>query len=287
MAADEVLKHTVALGVSALELRGQPIELFLGAPQPEPSPARGGGRAGGAAAGAPAEGAAGRRGGGRAAPSPAQVAAQEAATAQLRKWRESASLDKARELRTMYEDAGVLIEIVKWDGVFNMSNGELDYIFQLSKALGARAISTEISTLENTTRVGQFADKHQLFIGYHGHATTGATEYGATFAAARYNAANVDIGHFIAGQNISPIPFLLQHADRVTHIHVKDRKLNNGPNMPFGQGDTPIREILQLMRDRKWTFQATIEFEYPVPEGSTRMAEIAKAIEYCKTCLLS
>ena len=55
--------------------------------------------------------------------------------------------------------------------------------------------------------------------------------------------------------------------------------------MPFGQGDTPIKEVLQLMRDNKWKFQATIEFEYQVPEGSDRMAEIAKAIQYAKSVL--
>ena len=59
------------------------------------------------------------------------------------------------------------------------------------------------------------------------------------------------------------MPFLKQHHDRITHIHVKDRKLNNGPNVPFGQGDTPIKEVLQLIRDNKWNIQATIEFEYP------------------------
>ncbi len=63
-------------------------------------------------------------------------------------------------------------------------------------------------------------------------------------------------------------------------MHVKDRKLNNGPNVPFGQGDTPIKEVLQLMRDNKWKFMAAIEFEYPVPEGSDRMAELAKTVEY-------
>jgi hypothetical protein len=67
---------------------------------------------------------------------------------------------------------------------------------------------------------------------------------------------------------------------------VKDRKYCNGPNVPFGQGDTPIKEVLQLMRANKWRFQATIEFEYPVPAGSDRMAEIAKSLEYCKSCLV-
>ena len=81
------------------------------------------------------------------------------------------------------------------------------------------------------------------------------------------------------------MPFLKQYHDRITHVHVKDRKLNNGPNVPFGQGDTPIKEVLQLMRDNKWKFQATIEFEYPVPEGSDRKTELAKTIAYCKSCL--
>jgi hypothetical protein len=44
--------------------------------------------------------------------------------------------------------------------------------------------------------------------------------------------------------------------------------------------------VLQLMRDNKWKFQATIEFEYPVPPGSDRVTEIAKAIQYCKECLV-
>ena len=61
--------------------------------------------------------------------------------------------------------------------------------------------------------------------------------------------------------------------------------MNNGANVPFGQGDTPITEVLQLIRDNKWNIQATIEFEYPVPEGSTRMAEIKKCIDYCRAAL--
>ena len=147
----------------------------------------------------------------------------------------------------------------------------------MSNALGARGLSTEIS-VGQTKRLGQFADKHKMQVGYHGHAATTAAMWEAAFAEAKYNAANLDLGHFVAGNNTSPVPFIKQYHDRITHVHVKDRKLNNGANVPFGQGDTPIKEVLQLMRDNKWRFQATIEFEYPVPPGSDRMAEIAKAI---------
>ena len=101
-----------------------------------------------------------------------------------------------------------------------------------------------------------------------------------------YNGINLDLGHFVAANNTSPIPFLTEYRDRVTHIHVKDRRMNGGPAVPFGEGDVPIHQILQLMAKEKWPFQATIEFEYAIPEGSNRMTEIAKCVGYCKACLI-
>src|ERR1700752_1915200 len=158
-----------------------------------------------------------------------------------------------------------------------MPDAEADYAFNVAKNLGARAISTEIA-LEGTKRLGAFADKHKMMVGYHGPATTSAAAFETAFSYAKFNGANLDIGHFVAGQNPSPVPFIKQHHDRITHLHIKDRKRDNGPNVRFGQGDTPIKEVLQLLRDNKWPIQATIEFEYPVPEGSDRMTEIKKSI---------
>ncbi len=78
---------------------------------------------------------------------------------------------------------------------------------------------------------------------------------------------------------------LENHHDRITHVHIKDRKFNNGPNTPFGEGGTPIAEVLRLIRDNKWNIQAAIEFEYKVPEGSDRMAELARSIKFCRDAL--
>lgn len=257
MSGAEILKNCVALGLSGVELRTQPVEAFLGL--------------------AP-ELAVGKKDGEKA------TAASRADD--LRAFRKGASMDKAKEFRTMYETAGVLIEIVKVDGIFKMSDDEIDYAFTLGKTLGARALSTEISHVEaELKRVGSFADKHQLMIGYHGHATTKPEHWEAAFALAKYNGANVDLGHFVAGNNTSPVPFITQHHERVTHVHLKDRKFNNGPNTPFGEGDTPIAEVLRLIRDQKWPIQGTIEFEYKVPAGSDRMAEIAKCIKFSRDAL--
>jgi sugar phosphate isomerase/epimerase len=168
--------------------------------------------------------------------------------------------------------------------MYTRTDDEVDYCFELARNLGARALSCEINVAE-TKRIGQFADRHRLMVGYHGHAETGPKDWEQAFSAAAYNGANVDIGHFVAGQNTSPVPFLKQHHARVTHVHVKDRRMKNGPNVPFGEGDTPIVEVLRLIRDNRWNIQATIEFEYDVPPGSDRMKEIARCVEYCRKAL--
>jgi sugar phosphate isomerase/epimerase len=257
MSGAEILKNCVDLGLSGVELRTQPVEAFLGLT---------------------AELAAGKKDG--------EKTNATSRADDMRAFRKGASMDKAKEFRTMYETAGVLIEIVKVDGIFKMSDDELDYAFTLAKTLGARAISTEISHVEaELQRVGSFADKHQFFVGYHGHATTKPEHWEAAFALAKFNGANVDLGHFVAGNNTSPVPFITQYHDRVTHVHLKDRKFNNGPNTPFGEGDTPIAEVLRLIRDHKWPIQGTIEFEYKVPAGSDRMAELAKCIKFSREAL--
>ena len=246
MTADQTLQACTRLGFSGVELRTQPVEAFMGAPY--------------------------------------QAGKPDAAT--IRSWRESASMDKAHALKSTWNDAGVKIEIVKVDGIFKMSDAELDYAFNLAKSLGARAISTEISNSDDDLkRVGQFADRHKLRVGYHGHAATGPEHWERAFSFAEYNGANLDIGHFVAGDHGSPVPFLEKHHARVTHVHIKDRKRGNGPNTPFGQGDTPIVEVLHLIRDHKWPIQATIEFEYAVPAGSDRMTEIGKCLKYCRDAL--
>jgi hypothetical protein len=255
MPVDEVIAKTAQLGVSAVELRSQPIELFLGVPQAVLEPGR-------------------------------DKAAQQQAAQDLRKWRVSSDPAKAAAVRKKFDDAGIKTDIIKYDGIYDFSDAELDYAFNLAKAMGARAISCELD-VDGSKRVGQFADKHKIWVGYHGHTKASPAMWEQSFGYARYNGANLDIGHFVAGDFGSPLPFLKAHHDRITHIHIKDRKAHEGENTPFGEGETPIKEVLQTLRDNKWPIQATIEFEYKVPAGSDRMAEMAKALEYCKTALLS
>lgn len=269
MDGDDVLSKCLQLGVSALELRAQPVELFLGVAPELVSPRRAAALGEGASKAAPAD------------PAVARAAAET-----LRQWRAKAPVERVKEFRRKYESAGVAIEILKVDAIYALADDALDYFFAMAKALGAQAISCEISTKEDDLRrVGQFADRHRMKVGYHGHATTTPAHWERAFSFAQYNAANVDLGHFVAGNNVSPVDFIKQYHERITHIHVKDRKMHDGPATPFGEGDTPIVEVLRLIRDRRWEIQATIEFEYRVPAGSDRMTEIARTIKYCRDAL--
>jgi sugar phosphate isomerase/epimerase len=126
--------------------------------------------------------------------------------------------------------------------------------------------------------------KHKIMAGYHQHLQATFNLWDEALTQSKYNGINLDIGHYVVATSESPIPFIRKHRARITSIHVKDRKKNKGENMPWGQGDTPIREVLQLMKKEKYTFPATIELEYRV-EGSDPMTELKKCVEYCKEAL--
>ena len=291
------------VNLSATELRLQPVEAYLGAPgvyasgNDAPQVARGGGGARGGSGGrggGGGRGASGGRGGGGRAPLTPE---QEEAAKKLSDWRLSLSQDKIKDFRKKYEDAGILIQILKIDNFNSFSDDVTDYFFTVAHNLGCTALSTE-GNLADVERLGKFADKHKMMVGYHGHtAGPGGEAFGApenwekAMAVSKYNGINLDLGHFVAGNGVSPVPFLTKYHDRVTHIHVKDKTFKTaeapaGLNKPFGQGDTPIIEVLQLMKKNKWKFQATIEYEYATPAGSDVLTEISKCVEYCRKALV-
>ncbi len=81
------------------------------------------------------------------------------------------------------------------------------------------------------------------------------------------------------------MPFIEKYHDRITSMHIKDRKFNNGPNAVWGEGDTPIKEVLSLMKKNKYKFPATIELEYNIPEGSDAVKEVKACRAYATEAL--
>ena len=208
------------------------------------------------------------------------------ANPEMTNWRASVSMDKFKALRKMYNDAGVSIYGFKLDLRLNSTDSEYEYAFNVCEALGANQLTMELPNDPATSkRIGEYAAKRKIWAGYHAHTQAHLHAWDEAFSQSPYNGANIDIGHYVAGTSQSPMPFIEKNHARITSMHLKDRKINNGPNMPWGQGDTPIKEVLQRMTKEHYTFPATIELEYNTPPGSTVMAELAKCLQFAKDAL--
>ena len=92
---------------------------------------------------------------------------------------------------------------------------------------------------------------------------------------------NLDIGHFVAA-NFDPVEYLQANHGQIANLHLKDRKKDDGENTPWGQGDTPIKQVLQLLKQKKYDIPANIEYEY---KGEDPVAEVRKCFQYCKDAL--
>jgi sugar phosphate isomerase/epimerase len=267
--AEATLKYILDSGISAIELMNGPAENFAAAPQ--------GARRGGGG---------GRRGQDQ---TPEQQAAEREAAEQLKKWRTSVSMDRFKALRKMYNDAGVTI--YAWKAMNpNMSDAELDYVFNVAEALGCTHTTVELPTdVAQLKRIGAFAEKHKVYAAYHTHTQGSMTAFDQAFAASNANMSNVDLGHYVAGTGESPIPFLKKFHDRIASVHLKDRTTpaHGAGNVAWGTGDTPLKEILQLMKKERYAFPASIEFEYDVPQGSNAVKEVTKCLDFCKAALAS
>ena len=282
--ADEILKYCVDLGISSVELMGDVAETYAGAP--------GGGRRGPGPGGPPPGAKGGGKGGparsGRPSMTPEQQEAMRKAAEDRKKWRLSVSMDKYKSLRSMYNNAGVAIDVFKLGPAANMSDDECDYVFHVAKTLGANSITMELPTDGALTkRAGEFAAKHKIFVGYHNHTQVNEKSWDVALEQSKYNSINLDVGHFTEAISASPIPFIKRNHGRISSFHLKDKKFgtNGGGNMTWGQGQTPLKEILQLMAKEKYKWPANIELEYDIPEGSSVLAEMAKCVKFCKDSL--
>lgn len=237
-------------------------------------------------AGAPVEAATGR-GGGRGSQSPEQQAAAE----EERKWRMGLSMDIFKDLRKMYNDAGVRIYAVK--DVRMGTDEDLEYTFAVAEALGADHVTLELPGGSNAAatlkRLGDWGVRKKIYVAYHTHAQGSMTAFDEAFAISKGNMANVDLGHFVAAGNQggTPLDFLNKFHGRISSVHLKDRTLprNCALNLPWGTGETPITGILQLMRKNRWTFPASAELEYNIPSGSDAVQEVRRCVEYCRKAL--
>lgn len=257
---EDLLRYCIQANVSAVELMGPAAEAFVGAPLP---PAKMG-------------------------DSEEDNAAEDRYLNALSDWRANVPMSRFEQLRKIYKDAGVSIYAFKPRalGATN-TDAEIDYAFRAAKALGANQANVEIPEDPNhTRRLGKIAARNKIYVGYHGHLQQTYDMWDGAIQQSRYNAANFDMGHYVAA-GFDPMAFINAKHRRIVSMHVKDRKskANGGANLPWGEGDTPIAEALQLMSRKGHKFPATIELEYPIPDGSNAILEVAKCVEFARKAL--
>ncbi len=264
---DAVIKAMTDIGLGMCELFAQQAEpVFM-------RPAGGGGGGGG---------------GGRGQENPERAGARNKAREDLRHWRLSVSMDHFKSIRKKFDDAGISIFAYNYSFNQSFTDEEIDRGFDMAKALGVRVI-TASTTLPVAKRVAPFADKHKMIVAMHGHSNitdpnqfAKPESFAAAMAMSKYFWVNLDIGHFTAA-GYDPVAYIKEHHDRISNLHLKDRKKDEGPNVPWGEGDTPIKPVLLLLRDNKYPIPAFIEYEYKGADGC--VAEVKKCFEFCKAAL--
>jgi sugar phosphate isomerase/epimerase len=203
---------------------------------------------------------------------------------EVRTWRLSTPLSHFTAVKQQFADAGIKIQAYNLSFNESFTDEEIDRGFQMAKALGADFI-TASATLKAAARVAPFADKHKYRVAMHNHANikdpnefATPESFAAALAMSKYFVINLDIGHFTAA-NYDAVAFIEQHHDKIVSLHLKDRKRDQGANLPWGEGDTPIKPVLQLLKAKGYDIPANIEYEY---KGADTVAEVKKCFEYAK-----
>jgi sugar phosphate isomerase/epimerase len=267
--AEDILQYCLQTGISTIELMGDVAEKYAGLPQ---GPAR-------PEAGAKLS---------DSEKASLDKAMQEAKEAQ-RVWRISAPMTKFEALRKMYNDAGVEIHIAKFSPE-SWTDQEIEYAFKAAKALGAKGVTNEIGD-KAAQKLGPIAQKMGMYAIYHQHLQPGEPgwNFDKFLEYSPANMLNFDAGHYFGATGLHPNGIIERLHNRIVSIHMKDKTGPKGnppnTNMPWGKGETPIADILLLLKKNKWPIYADIELEYPVPEGSDAVAEVKKCVEYCRNIL--
>ncbi|TSJ38865.1 sugar phosphate isomerase/epimerase [Mucilaginibacter corticis] len=246
----DMLKYCIACNINAIELMGEAAEEYAGIPKHESGQSNDDHR---------------------------KAVAQ---------WRASVPMDKFKEIRKMYNDAGVSIYAWKPSALDDHNtDDEVIYAFNAGQALGASHVTVELGSAAQTKRLGDLATAHKFKIGYHAHTQATPTLWDTALSQSEYNCINLDAGHYASGTSSSPVPFIEKYHDKIVSMHLKDRKFHDGPNEPWGEGDTPLADILHVVRDKKYKFPVTIEFEYDVPNGSDAVTEVKKCRDFAVKAL--
>jgi len=311
---ENTIKYCVEAGINSIELMSNDLEEYLGAP-PNTAMAKmrefmmqqraagggappfgGGGGGGRPGAGGPPQGAGGPPQGGGAPPQrpqmPPELQAEIAKyNEDLKAWRLSIDLNKVASAKQLLDDAGIEAHIVKFSPG-NWEDDLIDYAYTVAKAMGAKGVSDEIG--ENAVKkMAPIAAKHGMYAIFHNHmqfADDPSFSYDPFIAVSDAVRFNFDSGHYFGSTGKNPVDMIKKYHDKIFSIHIKDK---TGPtasepntNQVWGQGETPLSEILLLLKQEKYPIYADIELEYDVKPWSSSIREVKTCVQYARNILI-
>jgi len=208
----------------------------------------------------------------------------------LESWRTHPPLDEFFAIRKKFDDAGIEIYAYTYGFRDEFTDEQIEQGFLMAKALGTNRI-TSSANVDISPRVDKYAQKYETYVGYHDHDSMKPNEFStpddwkqALAGRSKYTGINLDIGHFTAA-GFDPVSFLEEHHERIVTLHIKDRKKNHGANMPFGEGDTNIKGVLQALKTKRYPIPAMIEYEYNKPGVLDTVTEVRRCFDYMKAAL--
>jgi sugar phosphate isomerase/epimerase len=282
---ENIIKYCQETGISSIELMSNDVEDYLGAPKnpmmaffaPPPAGAK---PAPGAPAGPPK----------RPELTDAQKAEIEKYNQDIKAWRLALPISKFEDARKLFDNAGIKIHIVKFSPA-RWSEEEIDYAFKAAKAMGAKGVTDEISE-ESVNKLGPIAQKHGMYAIFHNHMqfATPGFGYDKFLAVSPAVMMNFDAGHFFGSTGIHPNTIIEKYHDRIFSVHMKDK---TGPktepantNQVWGQGEMPIADVLNLIKQKGWPIHCDIELEYDVKPWSDAVREVKTCVQYARQILI-
>jgi sugar phosphate isomerase/epimerase len=217
----------------------------------------------------------------------AQAAAARAqAREELAKWRMTVSLGHFRAIRNKFESAGIAIHgLSAFPG---STEEELSRTFEIAEVLGARIVTLGV-TFPAAERLAPLAKKRDFIVGIQGQPDLSITDPDVISKPAQYDKAvslsrsyriSFDIGDATGG-GYDSLAFVKDRLDRIAVIYLKDRRKDR-LSVPWGEGDTPIKEILRLVRDGKYPIRCYIDCDYKTTD---RPADVKRSFAYAKAAL--
>lgn len=270
---DKLIEFCLASGISAIELMGDVVEEYAGKPKADFS----------------------WRSGPRQPMTDLQKAQVATYNKQVADWRATVSMDKFTEVRKKFDAAGIKIYAFKPNAFGpNNTDEEVSYGMRVAKVLGAKSVTLELpNDPMQSKRLGALGEKHKMLVGYHNHTQATDVLWDVALSQSPNNSINFDAGHYLAAGGKNTIPALLAFIEknhkRISSMHLKDRTTpeHGAGNLPWGTGDTPMKEIFKLMKDKKMKFPVSVELEYAIPEGSDAIKEVVKCVSHAKKMIVS